>query len=410
MAQTTTRQPDAALLRRPGARPMLLAALIVTAVFVLSNSPTPLYVYWQRELGFSAGMLTVIFAAYMVGLLLTLTVAGQFADRFGRKSVLIPGLVLALVACSLFGVASSVLVLVIARFLTGVAVGVIVSAGMAAVVDLGGPARRRQASLAASVAMVFGAGLGPLLSGLFAQRMATPAPVIFAVEFVLLATALAIAIFLPLRRPPASQSADTAEARFSLHLPSVPKRNQRHLAYGIAVFAPGITATSFVLSLGPSLLSNLLNASSPLVAGGMACAMFLAATGVQFTVSRVPVRSILLLGSGATLAAMASLIIAVNAAVPAILILSALLAGIGQGLGQLGGLTLIGTHVPGNHRAEANAVLNIGGYIPAGLLSVATGYLINGIGLSAGATLFAAVLAVAAIAGGILVRRDLSPH
>ena len=410
MGQTTTRQPDSALLRRPGARPMLLAALIVTAVFVLSNSPTPLYVDWQRELGFSSGMLTVIFAAYMVGLLLTLTVAGQLADRFGRKSVLIPGLVLALVACSLFGVASSVLVLVIARFLTGVAVGVIVSAGMAAVVDLGGPARRRQASLAASVAMVFGAGLGPLLSGLFAQGMATPAPMIFAVEFVLLATALAIAIFLPLRRPPASPSADGAEARFRLHLPSVPKRNQRHLAYGIAVFAPGITATSFVLSLGPSLLSNLLNVSSPLVAGGMACAMFLAATGVQFTVSRVPARSILLLGSGATLAAMASLIIAVNVALSAILILSALLAGIGQGLGQLGGLALIGTHVPGSHRAEANAVLNIGGYIPAGLPSVATGYLINGIGLSAGATLFAVVLAVAAIAGGILVRRDLSPH
>lgn len=79
---------------------MLLAALIVTAVFVLSNSPTPLYVDWQRELGFSSGMLTVIFAAYMVGLLLTLTVAGQLADRFGRKSVLIPGLVLALVVLS----------------------------------------------------------------------------------------------------------------------------------------------------------------------------------------------------------------------------------------------------------------------------------------------------------------------
>ncbi|WP_233197142.1 MULTISPECIES: hypothetical protein [unclassified Cryobacterium] len=123
--------------------------------------------------------------------------------------------------------------------------------------------------------------------------------------------------------------------------------------------SPGITATSFVLSLGPSLLSNLLNVSSPLVAGGMACAMFLAATGVQFTVSRVPVRGILLLGSGATLAAMASLIIAVNAALPAILILSALLAGIG---------------------------------------------------LSAGTTLFTAVLAAAAITGGILVRRDLSPH
>lgn len=51
-----------------------------------------------------------------------------------------------------------------------------------------------------------------------------------------------------------------------------------------------------------------------------------------------------------------------------LLIVAALFAGAGQGLGQLGGVTLIGTHVPDNHRAEANAVLNVGGNIPAGLL------------------------------------------
>ncbi|GAC1046057.1 hypothetical protein thsrh120_60620 [Rhizobium sp. No.120] len=60
------------------------------------------------------------------------------------------------------------------------------------------------------------------------------------------------------------------------------------------------------------------------------------------------------------------------------LIVAALLAG----SGQLGGLTLIGLHVPGNHRAKANAVLNIGGYIPAGLMHVATGLVIDHAGLS----------------------------
>lgn len=161
MTQTSTRPPNPAGTRLTGVFPMGLAAWIVTAVFMLSNSPTPLAVQWQDQLGFSSGMLTVIFAAYMVGLLVTLTVAGQLADRFGRKPVLIPGLVLAMVACGLFAFTSSVLLLVAARFLTGIAVGVIVSAGMAAVVDVGGPARHRQASLAASVAMVLGAGLGP---------------------------------------------------------------------------------------------------------------------------------------------------------------------------------------------------------------------------------------------------------
>ena len=39
---------------------MWRAAWTVTSVFMLSNSPTPLYVVWQRTLGFSSGTLTVI--------------------------------------------------------------------------------------------------------------------------------------------------------------------------------------------------------------------------------------------------------------------------------------------------------------------------------------------------------------
>ncbi|SEF12240.1 Predicted arabinose efflux permease, MFS family [Arthrobacter alpinus] len=383
---------------------MLLAASLVTAVFALSNSPTPLYVRWQAQLGFSAGTLTLVFAAYIVGLLLTLLVAGQLADQIGRKPVLIPGLVLAIVACVLFATAETVLVLGIARFLTGVSVGVIVSAGMAAVVDLAANERKRQASLAASVAMVLGAGLGPLLAGIYAQLLPNPVVPLFVTELIVLTVALVIAIVLPLKQHHTTQPA-TRDRRW--RLPSVPREYQIHVLLGIAVFAPGITATSFVLSLGPSVLSTLLGITSPLIAGGMACAMFLAATGVQFAVARFSIRTIFLLGASATMLAMGSLILAVTASLSAILVLSAVLAGIGQGLGQLGGLTLIGTRVPGVHRAQANSLLNIGGYIPAGIIPVATGFLIDGIGLGAGATGFAMVLVAAAAAAFMFVAREL---
>ncbi|HEY8721362.1 MFS transporter [Pengzhenrongella sp.] len=336
-------------------------------------------------------------------LLLTLVVAGRAADRFGRKPVLIPGLLVALTACVLFMSASSVVVLVIARFLTGVAVGVVVSAGMAAVVDLGGPDRRRQASLAASVAMVLGAGLGPLLAGLIAQETAEPVVPIFAVELVLLLGALVIAYRLPIPRPSPRQPSTRQVTGSGLHLPSVPRPNQNQVALGIAAFAPGITATSFVLSLGPSLLSTLLGVSSPLIAGGTACVMFVTATAVQLAVPRLPARSILILSTGATLASMIALVVAVNGSLAVPLVVAAVLAGAGQGLGQLGGLSLIGTHVPSNRRAEANSVLNIGGYVPAGVLAVLIGYLIDAVGLARGATLFAAILALAAIAGGALI-------
>lgn len=385
---------------------MWAAAWMVTAVFMLSNSPTPLYVHWQQQLGFSAGTLTVIFAVYIAGLLATLLVAGQLADRLGRKPVLIPGLLVAIVACVLFATASSIVMLGIARLLTGVAVGVIVSAGMAAVVDMGGSEHKRRASLAASVAMVLGAGLGPLLGGTLAQILQRPVIPIFSIELIVLVSALVVAVTLP-SHVRSGRAGGSGHRHMKLHLPTIPTPNRRHLIFGISVFAPGITATSFVLSLGPSVLERLLDVRSPLIAGGMACAMFLTASGVQFIVSRLHIRTIFLLGATSTILAMLCLTIAIHASMEVLLIGSALLAGAGQGLGQLGGLTLIATHVPDNHRAEANAVLNIGGYIPAGLLPVATGYLIDAVGLGAGATAFAAVLAITAALGGGLIFKKL---
>jgi MFS family permease len=381
---------------------MWSAAWMVTAVFILSNTATPLYVHWQQEMGFSAGTLTVIFAAYIVGLLAALLVAGQLSDRFGRKPVLLPGLAAAIIACFLFATASSVVALGIARFLTGLAVGVIVSAGMASVVDLGGLHQKRLASLAASVAMVLGAGLGPLLAGVLAQTLSRPVVPIFAIELAVLASAFFVAGTLPLKRVRSH-----AEEGWRLRLPAVPRQNRLHLTFGIAVFAPGITATSFVLSLGPSLLSKLLDVTSPLIAGGMACIMFLTATGIQFAVKRLHIRTIFLIGATATILSMIAIAIAVNASYAALLVVAAVLAGAGQGLGQLGGLTLIGIHVPAHRRAEANAVLNIGAYVPAGLLPVCTGYLIDQIGLAAGATTFAAVLAIAAATAALFVRGNL---
>jgi MFS family permease len=385
------------------------AAWMVTAVFVLSNSATPLYVHWQRQFAFSSATLTVIFASYIVGLLGALLVAGQLSDRLGRKAVLVPGFLIAMVASALFATAGSVAMLVAARFLTGIAVGVIVSAGMAAVVDVGGPERKRQASRAASVAMVLGAGLGPLLAGTLAQVMDHPIWTIFGIELVLLATALAVILTMPMPSLPRDGGNHGAAAakRFSLRLPSVPAKNRLDLLLGIAVFAPGISATSFVLSLGPALLSRLLHVNSPLMAGGMAGLMFLSATLVQFAVKNLSIRAVLLLGAAATALSMTAMVLAVHTAAPALLLAAAVLAGIGQGLGQLGGLTLIGVKVPDQQRAQANSLLNIGAYIPAGLLPVATGFLIDQAGLAVGATTFAVVLFGAAAAAASFVAARL---
>ncbi|WP_421107329.1 MFS transporter [Streptomyces sp. NEAU-S77] len=374
-----------------------LAAWPVTAVFVLSNAATPLYVLWQRDIGFSQGTLTVVFAFYIIGLLGSLLVSGVLSDRLGRKPVLLPALALAVTACLIFATAHTVAALIVARLFTGIAVGAVVSAGMAAVTDVAGQDRRRLAALLASCAMVFGAGLGPLLAGILSEALPAPTVTVFIVEAALLITAILAVLRMPVRRPAAP--AKGAWVR----VPGVPAGNGPQLTLGIAVFAPGITATSFVLSLGPSLLAGLLGTNSRIVAGAMAFAMFLAATGVQFAVQKLPRRTILTAGAVSTALSMIALIAAVRASWIPALIASALLAGAGQGMGQLGGLSLLNSTVPPQRLAEANAALNVGGYVPAGLLPVSAGYLSDAVGLTDAATLFGIALMALAAAGGLVV-------
>ena len=64
---------------------------------------------------------------------------------------------------------------------------------------------------------------------------------------------------------------------------------------------------------------------------------------------------------------------------------------------------MIGVKVPDQQRAQANSLLNIGAYIPAGLLPVATGFLIDYVGLATGATTFSVVLIAAAAAAASFV-------
>ncbi|MFE0047583.1 MFS transporter [Streptomyces albireticuli] len=381
--------------RGPGVR---LAAWPLTAVFMLSNAPTPMFVLWQQRIGFGTGTLTVVFASYIGGLLVALPVAGVLSDRYGRRTVLVPAVLSALLACLLYATAGSVAALIAARLLTGLAVGGAVAAGMAAVSDVGGPDRRRQASLAGSVAMGTGLASGPLLAGCAAQSLPAPTVTVFVAEAVLLLSALLVIRGLPqVRRDGAGGS--------WLRLPSVPRPNRRDLLAGLAAYMPGMTGTSFLLALGPSMLADLLGTTNRIVAGGSAFVMFGASTAVQFFVSRWRPHRLLATATGATAAGMLLVILAVRASSIWLLLAAAVLAGVGQGMGQLGGFSLLNARVPGPRLAEANAALSAWGYLFAGILPVGTGYLSDAKGIGFSASLLGVVVAGAALVGtGVVVR------
>ncbi|OZC55894.1 hypothetical protein CH267_12840 [Rhodococcus sp. 06-621-2] len=374
----------------------------MVASFVLSNAPTPLYLYWQSEWGVGSGAMTVVYSAYMAGLICTLSVAGSIADRYGRKIVLVPGLGAAAAASVLFLFATNIFWLLPARVLTGVAVGAALTAGLAATVDLAPGSRKRTAALIGSMSLVFGAGAGPLLSGVAASELRSPQTPAFSVVLILALVALVVAIRLPLRR-----RTDKSASPRGISWPSVPRNNRRHLLWGIATFAPGVTSTSFVLSLGPAVLADGLGHSEPLLPGLTAFVMFLFASVTQLALSKRSTRTHLLLSSLAAVASMTALVCSLTLwPSPIVFALAAVTAGAAQSFGQLAGITLIATHVVDNRRAEANAALNIAGYFPAGLLAVVTGFAVDALGLAPAVFAFAVIVGSSAAVSLVLVRRS----
>ncbi len=103
-------------------------------VMMGANLATPLYVVYAARFGFSSFVLTAIFAAYAFVLVPTLVFFGRLSDRFGRRPVILAGLVVAAIGLAVFAAAQGTAWLFGARMLQGLAVGLISGPSTAALV------------------------------------------------------------------------------------------------------------------------------------------------------------------------------------------------------------------------------------------------------------------------------------
>src|SRR5258708_18516671 len=79
---------------------------LVAAAFCLnlafSAVPTPLYVIYQQRDHFSTLMITVVYAAYAVGVTVSLFLGGHVSDWVGRRRVLAPAIAVNVLSALLF--------------------------------------------------------------------------------------------------------------------------------------------------------------------------------------------------------------------------------------------------------------------------------------------------------------------
>ena len=156
-----------------------LVGFVFLVTMAFSAVPAPLYVLYAARDHFGPLMITVIFAAYAVGVIASLFLAGHLSDWLGRRRMAVIAVAVNVASGVIFLLWPSVPGLLIARVVSGVSVGMLTATATAYLSELDASGRgglsRRRAEIIATAANLGGIGLGPLVSGFLAQYAAAPA-------------------------------------------------------------------------------------------------------------------------------------------------------------------------------------------------------------------------------------------
>ena len=234
----------------------------ITAIFVIfaaaASAPTPLYVVYQREWGFSDTTLTVIFAVYVLGLIGSLLVLGGLSDHVGRRPLLAGAIALEGAAFVLFIVAGGVTVLLVARAVQGIATGIAFSTLGATLVDLNPVHSPGRAGLINGVAPISGLALGALGCGALVQYAPAPTHLVFA----LLLAGMVFAGGVVARLPETSAQRPGAIASLVPVL-GIPVRLRPDVYGLVPIIVASWALGGLYLSLGPSVAAGIFGPPQP---------------------------------------------------------------------------------------------------------------------------------------------------
>lgn len=379
-----------------------LKALVLLAFMAAASAPSPLYVVYQQRWAFSPSVLTTIFAAYVVALLVALLVVGGLSDHVGRRPVLFVALIVEAAAMVVFLTADGVGPLLVARVLQGLATGAAAGAISAGLVDLQPASGSPLGPLLNAVAPAAGLAVGGLGSGLLVEYAPAPTKLVFVLltaAFVLLAAAVP---FLP--EPVTPRPGAWASLRPAVAVPPLARR-------AFLVATPSLVAAwamgGLYLALGPSLTAGILHIGNHLVGGLVVTALFGAAAVAALLVRNVTPRRAMTAGSVTLAVGTGLTLLALTGPSTPLFFLGTALAGLGFGGSFLGAFRSLAVLAGPPERAKLFAGVYIVSYLALSVPAVLAGLAVPSQGLSDTTTVYGSavlVLALLAAVCGAVVR------
>jgi predicted MFS family arabinose efflux permease len=336
------------------------AAALLLVMMLGGTLPVPLYVFYEKQMGFGPLGVTVVFAAYVAGTLFALVVLGDLSDHIGRKKVLAIAVACAAVSTALFlaasGLAASGIgVLIVARVVSGMAAGLATGTATAALTELQPRGDHRAAAVTASGSNMTGLGLGPLLAGLFAEYVAMPTRSVF-------------------------------------------------WAY-LGVCALTVAALPLFSNLVPTFLHGTLGVHNLALIGGASFLIFIIAAISQAASARMPSRRSVSAGLPLLLVCLAALESALFAKALWVFVVATVAGGIAVGFVFRGGLSELNRLADPSHRAAVVSAFFVAAYVGLGLPAVLTGLISLAVGPIDASAYVSGLAAAVVVVAFAMVRR-----
>lgn len=375
---------------------VLIAAF--TVVMAGPNLPTPLLPGYRASLGLDAFGLTVLFSVYLVALVVVLSLVGWVARRSSPRALLLAGLLLGVASdlcfvwqpVTLAGVLSG-------RVLSGVAVGI--STGAAAVL-LRYHGGGRSASATALCALL-GSAAGTALTALLAEFLPLPRELCYLVHAAV-STVCVVSLWV-IREFAEPARADARGARGDTAMVRPNERGRFAVASAIGMGA-WVTA-GLMVALVPTYAVDLLGATSLVVAASPVVLYLGAACLGSMVAGRRSARTDLVAGPLFMAIGLALTALSGPTHSTVVLVLGAVITGIGQGLAFRGGLFAALTVSDPARQGVATSTFSAVAYFGAAATTLGMGLVTGWLGLDIAFRWASMLFGAAALVLGILAGR-----
>lgn len=148
---------------------LLILMLNLFLVFTGIGLVIPIMPKFMESLGITGGIIGLLVAAFSLTQLLFSPLAGRLADSFGRKRMIVIGMIVFAISEWLFGLASSSALLFVSRLLGGISAAMIMPAVMAYAADVTTTEERATGMGYITAAITTGFIIGPGIGGYIAE-------------------------------------------------------------------------------------------------------------------------------------------------------------------------------------------------------------------------------------------------